>query len=218
MRLHLLSLLLAGAAALLGPGIALCADAATEVDEIVVTGHIEETLPQTLEQYGNRLVTVTDQRVQDGGYVDVGQVLASEVPGLSLIPQSGPFSYNTASLQGSRTNEILYLVDGVRISNRLYNTTPPLDTVPAHMVQRIEVLQGGQGLFFGTQAVAGVINIVTRDFTDAPHGRLEAGGNSNEGWNVNGYASRPWGRTGSWPSPATTRRRASSRSRRRTTR
>jgi vitamin B12 transporter len=190
MTSRLRGLLFAGAAiAIAAPGLAVAADAGTEVDEVVVTGHIEETLPQTLSQYGNRVEIVTDQRVQDGGYVDVGQVLASEVPGLSLIPQSGPFSYNTASLQGSRTNEILYLVDGVRISNRLYNTTPPLDTVPAHMVQRIEVLQGGQGLFFGTQAVAGVINIVTRDFTDEPHGRVEAGGDSNEGWNLNGYAS-----------------------------
>ena len=61
------------------------------------------------------------------------------------------------------------------------------------MVQRIEVLQGGQGLFFGTQAVAGVINIVTRDFTDELHGRVEGGGDSNEGWNVNGYASTSLG-------------------------
>ena len=58
-----------------------------------------------------------------------------------------------ASLQGSRQNEILYLFDGVRISNRLYNTTPPLDTIHAYMVDAVsEVLNGGQGLFFGTSA------------------------------------------------------------------
>ena len=77
------------------------------------------------------------------------------MPGLFLTPKAGPFDYVTASLQGSRTNEILWLVDGVRISNRLYNGTTPLDTIPAHMVERIEVLEGGQGLFYGTQAVAG---------------------------------------------------------------
>lgn len=188
MRLQLRSLLLAGASMVLAPAVG-AAEAGATVDEVVVTGRIEETLPQSLSQFGSRLEVVSDQRIQDGGYLDVGQVLQSEVPGLSLIPQSGPFSYNTASLQGSRSSEILYLVDGVRISNRLYNTTPPLDTVPAHMVQRIEVLQGGQGLFFGSQAVAGVVNIVTRDFTDQPHGRLEAAANTNGGWSVNGYAS-----------------------------
>ena len=89
-------------------------------------------------------------------------------PGSFWRPKSGPFDYVTASLQGSRTNEILWLVDGVRISNRLYNGTTPLDTIPAHMVERIEVLEGGQGLFYGTQAVAGVVNVVTKAFTDSP--------------------------------------------------
>ncbi len=174
------AMLLAGsAAAIVGANAARAADL-TEVDELVVTGHIEETLPSELSRYGNRLVTITEQRLQDGGYVDVGQALEREVPGLSLIPQSGPFSYNIASLQGSRTGEILYLVDGVRISNRLYATTPPLDTIPAHMVQRIEVLQGGQGLFFGTQAVAGVINIVTKQPQAGPSGRVEIGGDTND--------------------------------------
>src|SRR5262249_41419781 len=93
--------------------------------------------------------------------------------------------YVTASLQGSRTNEILWLVDGVRISNRLYNGTTPLDTIPAHMVERIEVLEGGQGLFYGTQAVAGVIHGVTRAFSDRRDGLVQGGGNTNAG----GFAS-----------------------------
>ena len=44
-----------------------------------------------------------------------------------------------------RAHEILWLVDGVRISNRLYNGTTPLDTLPAHMVERIEIIEGGPG-------------------------------------------------------------------------
>ncbi len=44
---------------------------------------------------------------------------------------------------------MLWLVDGVRINNRLYGGTTPLDTIPASMVERIEVLYGGQALFYG---------------------------------------------------------------------
>ena len=176
------------ALAALCPGMALAADVA--VDEVVVTGGLEQTLPQELAKYGNRLTTVTAQDIQNRGYTDVGQVLQTSVPGLSLIPQSGPFGYNIASLQGSRPGEILYLIDGVRISNRLYNTTPPLDTVPAHMVERIELLEGGQGLFYGTQAIAGVINIVTRAPTDALTGRLEAAYDTNEAISLNAYGSQ----------------------------
>jgi vitamin B12 transporter len=178
---------------LAGTGVALpapaAAQSAVEVDEVVVTRSLEETLPQELARYGARLEVVTAEQMQNRGFTDVGQVLQTSLPGLSLIPQSGPFGYNIASLQGSRPGEILYLIDGVRISNRLYNTTPPLDTVPAHMVERVELLEGGQSLFYGTQAIAGVVNIVTRAPTGAPSGRLEAAYDTNEALSLNGYGS-----------------------------
>jgi vitamin B12 transporter len=177
-----------GAAALALSAQAAHAAEAASVSEVVVTGDLEQTLPQAIAKSGSRLTVITSEQIEAGNYLDVGQAL-NLVPGLSLIPQSGPFSYNTASLQGSRPSEIVYLIDGVRISNRLYNTTPPLDTIPAHMVDRIEMLEGGQSLFFGTQAVAGAINIVTRPFTDQLTGRLQAGVNTNRGITFNGYAS-----------------------------
>ena len=156
---------------------------------MVVTAGLEESIPTQLSKFGTRVDTVTSRQIELSGFPDVEQILAKYVPGLYVAPQSGPFSYFAASLQGSRPNEILYLVDGVRISNRLYNTTPPLDTVPAHMVDRIDVLNGGQGLFYGTSAVAGVIDIVTRPFTDATRGRFSVGGDPNDGVTANGYVS-----------------------------
>jgi vitamin B12 transporter len=182
------------AALAFGASGALAADAPREVEELVVTGGLEATIPQELAQYGARLTVVEGERIDRAGFVDVGQALSTLVPGLYLAPQSGAFSYNASSFQGSRAGEVLYLVDGVRISNRLYNTTPPLDTIPAHMVQRIEVLEGGQGLFYGTTAVAGVVNIVTRDFTDETHGRVEIGGDTNRSGTASGYVSGAVGR------------------------
>jgi TonB-dependent Receptor Plug Domain len=61
--------------------------------------------------------------------------------------------------------------DGVRISNRIFNDTSP-DTLPANMVERVEVLKGGESLFYGTQAVAGAINIVTRAFSPTLGGEV----------------------------------------------
>ena len=91
------------------------------------------------------------------------------------------------SLQGSRTADVLWLVDGIRINNRLYAGTTPLDTIPASMIERIEVLDGGQALFYGTQAVAGAVNIVTKSFTDHPDGAVSLGGDSNNGKHLHGY-------------------------------
>ncbi|MEX0618114.1 MAG: TonB-dependent receptor [Pseudohongiellaceae bacterium] len=163
---------------------------AAEIDEIVVTSqYLEETIPLELSRYGNQVEIITAEEIRERGFVDITQTLQMMVPGLHIAPKNGPFDYFDASLQGSRAQEILWLVDGVRITNRLYNGTSPLDTVPAHMVERIEVLKGGQGIFYGTQSVGGVVNIVTRAFSQQNTGALSTGVNSNNGFNVNGFFS-----------------------------
>ena len=157
-------------------------------DEVLVTARsIEETLPQELARYGNRVHTISAQQLEDGGFDDVGQALQALAPGLYLAPRSGAFDYVELSLQGSRTGDVLWLLDGVRLNNRLYNGTTPIDTIPAHMIERIEVLEGGQGLMYGTQAVAGVINVVTRAFSEKPAGALSVGADTNDGRHLNGY-------------------------------
>jgi vitamin B12 transporter len=155
---------------------------------LVAAPKLEEELPQLIERAGSRVQTISSVDIENGGYDDVGQTLQALVPGLYVAPKSGAFDYVVASLQGSRTAEILWLVDGVRISNRLYNGTTPLDTLPAHMVERIEIIEGGQGLFYGTQAVAGVINVVTKAFTDGTNGAIRTGFHTNRGGLINGFA------------------------------
>ena len=166
---------------------ALAQDAADGVQEevIVLGARLEETIPLDLEQFGNRVEIITADELQLGGFNDIAQSLQMKVPGLYLAPKNGAFDYVGCSLQGSRCQDILWLIDGVRINNRLYNSTSPLDTVPAHMVERIEVLYGGQGIFYGTQSVAGVVNVVTKSFSDAPEGRVGLALDGNDGVHAN---------------------------------
>lgn len=177
-------LLLVGAALSALAGAARAAEA--EVDELVVTrARLDETLPQELARYGSDLETVAGETVRRNAYVDVSQALQMQTPGLFIAPRNGPFSYADIALQGSRTGDVLWLVDGVRINNRLYTSTSPADTLPASMVERIEVLKGGQSLFYGTQAAAGVINVVTRAYSDALSGDFTVGGDTNQGVSAN---------------------------------
>ena len=156
------------------------------IEEVVVLGdRLEETIPLDLKQFGNRVEVITADDLQLGGFNDVAQSLQMQVPGLYLAPKNGAFDYVGCSLQGSRCQDILWLIDGVRINNRLYNSTSPLDTVPAHMVERIEVLYGGQGIFYGTQSVAGVVNVVTKSFSDTPEGRVGLAVDGNDGVHAN---------------------------------
>jgi outer membrane cobalamin receptor len=179
---------------LLGLGVAATQAAATQptaaqddLEEVTVFGALEATLPQELARYGNEVSTISQTTLRNGGYVDVAQALERQTPGLYLSPASGPFSYTDISLQGSRRSDVLWVVDGMRINNRLYNTTSPNDTIPSAMIERIEVLKDGQGLYYGTQAVAGVINVVTRGFSDTPDGRIMLGGGTNENVDASGY-------------------------------
>src|SRR5882762_9676767 len=169
---------------------ATCAQAqtASSLDEVVVTAKsLEEELPQQLAMYGTRVDTISAAKIQNGGYLDVAGALEALAPGLYISPRNGPFDYVQISLQGSRTTDVLWLVDGIRINNRLYAGTTPLDTLPAGMIDRIEVLNGGQALFYGTQAVAGAINIVTKGFSDRPDGAVSVGFDTNQAQQYNGF-------------------------------
>ncbi len=180
---------LLGAAASLLTGSARAAD----VDEVVVTARLEESLPQELSRYGSDLEVIGAETVRRNAYVDVSQALQMQTPGLFVSPRNGPFSYVDISLQGSRTGDVLWLVDGVRINNRLYTSTSPADTLPASMIERIEVLKGGQGLFYGTQAAAGVINVVTRAYAEDLGGNIAVGGDTNQGVHASAMVRGPVG-------------------------
>ena len=158
-----------------------------QVEQVVVTGKLEEELPTQLAKQGVRVDVVDAATIKNAQYVDVAQALQTTVPGLYIAPKNGPFDYVRISLQGSRTQDVLWLEDGVRLNNRLYGGTTPLDTLPASMVERIEVVEGPQALFYGTQSVSGAINIVTRDFSDTPEGAVTAGGDTNSSIHLDGY-------------------------------
>jgi outer membrane cobalamin receptor len=117
---------------------------ATDLGAVVVTGRLEQDIAVQLAKQGVRVDVVTAAEIKNGQYVDVAQSLRTTAPGLYIEPKNGPFDYVQLSLQGSRTTDVLWLVDGVRINNRLYGGTTPLDTLPASM-RGIDNTSGFQG-------------------------------------------------------------------------
>ncbi|MGY3014610.1 vitamin B12 transporter [Pseudomonas sp. TE6283] len=144
--------------------------------QIVAAPSVESTTVAAMAQYGSKVEIVSREQIERAGPgADITRVMQMFIPGFYVAPKNGPFDYGTYSLLGGRNDDTLILLDGVRLNNRLYGGLY-LDTLPANAVERIEVLKGGQSLLFGTQAVAGVINIVTR----SPQNR-EASGEVNLG-------------------------------------
>jgi vitamin B12 transporter len=163
-------------------------------DGILVTGRsLEESLPQELSRQGHGLTVIEEQQIRQAAPLDVARALEA-VPGIYIRSANGPFSYVDIAVQGSRTQDVLWTLDGIRLNNRLYGGTSPNDTLPASMIERIEVLKGGESLFYGTQAAAGVINVVTRGFTDDFNGQLNGSVDSRAGTGIDGYLSGGWGK------------------------
>ncbi|AYG07506.1 TonB-dependent receptor [Pseudomonas fluorescens] len=130
--------------------------------QIVSAPSVESTTVADMAQYGSKVEIVSREQIERAGpSADITRAMQMFIPGFYVAPKNGPFDYGTYSLLGGRNDDTLILLDGVRLNNRLYGGLY-LDTLPANAVERIEVLKGGQSLLFGTQAVAGVINIVTR--------------------------------------------------------
>lgn len=138
--------------------------AAVNLDQQFVSAPpVESHTIAQMARFGSKVEIVEREQIERAGpSADITRVLQMFVPGLYVAPKQGPFDYGTYSLLGGRNDDTLIMLDGVRLNNRLYGGIY-IDTLPAAAIERIEVLKGGQSLLFGTQAVSGVINIVTRN-------------------------------------------------------
>ncbi len=104
--------------------------------------------------------TVIDARDFDERFATVAELL-NRVPGVRVRRFGGLGSASTASIRGSKAEQVLVLVDGVRL-NSAQRGAVDLSTIPLRQVERIEVLRGGGSARFGSDAAGGVISITTR--------------------------------------------------------
>jgi len=154
---------------------------------------LEEAIPKQLAAYGTRIETIRAEQIQNAGRPDVATSLEILAPGLYMSPKNGPFDYVDISFQGSRTEDVLWLLDGVRLNNRLYGGTTPLDTLPASIVDRVEIMEGPEALFYGTQGVAGAINVLTKPFSDQTDGQVTLGADTLGGRHIDSYVRTAFG-------------------------
>jgi outer membrane cobalamin receptor len=83
------------------------------------------------------------------------------VPGLAISDDGPEGAQKAVSIRGSTTNEVLVLVDGLRVNNAMSGLADLAD-IPADNIDRIEVLREGGSALYGGDAVGGVVNIITK--------------------------------------------------------
>jgi vitamin B12 transporter len=155
-------LALAGLIALVPFGLA-AADAqekaAIEKHDIVVTATRLET-PE--KKVGSSVTVITAEELLRTGKTFVFDALET-VLGLTPIRNGGPGATASVFVRGAASEHTLFLLDGVELNDPI---NPARSYDLAHLslnqVERIEILRGPQGLLYGSDALGGVINIITR--------------------------------------------------------
>ncbi|HEY0200007.1 MAG TPA: TonB-dependent receptor [Rhodanobacter sp.] len=148
---------------------------AKKLEAVTVTGSL---IPQTQIETATPVTTITAEDIKARGFTTVAEALqqssfaTGSVQGSS---SSGSFTQGaqTLSLFGLDPGYVKYLIDGRPMGNfpGLYNgsdTFNNLTGIPAEMVDHIDILPGGQSSIYGSDAIAGVINIVLKKKLDAP--------------------------------------------------
>ncbi|MGL5249856.1 MAG: TonB-dependent receptor domain-containing protein, partial [Enterovibrio sp.] len=97
------------------------------------------------------------------------------VPSLEISQSGSRGQLASIFMRGTNSNHVLVLVDGVRLPRSMLGTVD-FNMLPLNAVERIEVIRGSGATIYGSDAVGGVINIITR--SDEPSAFVAAGAGS----------------------------------------
>jgi iron complex outermembrane receptor protein len=146
-------------------------DNTTNLDRISVTG---SRIRQVDTETAQPVLTISRAQIEQQGFKSVADILQNiPTAGSPAISRTSPLSSGEAvggyyiDLRNLGANRTLILVDGRRlgITN---DGLQDVASIPSAMVERIEVLKDGASTIYGSDAIAGVINIITRkDFEGA---------------------------------------------------
>lgn len=126
-------------------------------DEIVVTATRSET---PAARIGSTVTVLAGDDLRDRGFATVADALASS-PGLELARSGGPGQTTSVFVRGGSSSQTLVLLDGIRLNSA---TTGAYDFADLSLdeVERIEIVRGPQSPLYGSEAAAGVIQVITR--------------------------------------------------------
>jgi len=141
-------------------------------DTLIVTG---TAVPVNADKVGQTITVISEQMIEDQGYLYVPDVLR-QVPSVAVSQPGAPGSLTQVRIRGGEANHTLVLLDGIDISSPDQGETD-FSTLLTGGIARIEVLRGPQSGLYGSNALAGVVNLISRREVDGHSfgASLEAG-------------------------------------------
>ena len=153
-------------------------------EEVVVSASL---MPISIRNSANSITVITADEIESTAIVDLSDLLR-DIPGLA-VSRSGVLGAQTQiRVRGSEANHILVLLDGIEANNSSQNDEFNWGNISALDIERIEIIRGPQSSMFGSDAMSGVINIVTKKAQEkiefrgfAEYGSFDT---SNEGMSI----------------------------------
>jgi vitamin B12 transporter len=165
-------------------------EAEAESEGIVVSATLIET---PVSEIGSSVTVITDKEIERDQKRTLPDVLRT-VPGLNVVQTGGPGGKTSVFLRGSNSNHTKVLIDGIDVNDPSQDGVFDFGQVMTSDISQIEVLRGPQSSLYGSDAIGGVVNIVTKTGDGPPQftGRIEGGSfeTFNQSANLSGSASR----------------------------
>lgn len=140
-----------------------------ELGEMVVTATRTE---ESVEKIPSSVTIITSEEIERKQAVTVLEVLRG-VPALDVVQQGGAGKSTSVFVRGGNSGHTLVLIDGVQVnspSSGSYNFA----NLMTENIERIEVVRGPHSTLYGSDAVAGVINIITKRGKGKPRFSISA--------------------------------------------
>ncbi|AFH94109.1 vitamin B12 transporter BtuB [Providencia stuartii] len=139
-------------------GISSLASANNKSDEMVVSANRFE---QPISSILAPVTVVTREDIDHWQSNTVIDVLR-RLPGVDIAQYGGIGQQSSLFIRGSESRHVLVLIDGVRLNQAGISGSSDMSQIPISLVQRIEYIRGARSAVYGSDAIGGVVNIITR--------------------------------------------------------